>query len=247
MTEDDASEPTTGFYAPPSAFRAGRITLPDDEAHHAARVLRHQPGDEVVVVDGEGGWYRVRLDVVEKRRVAGAVLEAAHDVGEPSYHLRIGLALLKNRSRYETFLEKAVELGVSDVVPLRTAHTERAHFKQSRGEQILVAAMKQSRRSRLVTLAEPRDFEAELAEAAFDLSLIAHERIDPEDHLLAVLARHPEARRLRVLVGPEGGFSEEEIRAAEAAGFRPVSLGPRRLRAETAALAAATAVMLARP
>lgn len=238
--------PTTPFFAPPSRIRGDRVVLPDDEAHHAARVLRHQPGDEVVVVDGAGGWHRVVLDAVDRRQVAGRVVETRHGVGEPAYDLTIGMALLKNRSRFETFLEKAVELGAARVVPLVTERTERGHLKETRAHNILVAAMKQSQRCRLVELAEPAAFDDALG-GAYDLSLLCHEQTGPDAHVLAALARHPAARSIRVWIGPEGGFSDAEVAAATAAGFIPVSLGPRRLRAETAALAAAAAVMLARP
>lgn len=236
---------TTSFYAPPENIRdQAYVVLPDDEAAHAARVLRKQVGDEITVVDGEGGWYRVRLDQVGKRSVSGVVVEARRGVGEPGYTLRIGLALLKNRNRYETFLEKAVEMGVSEVVPLLTLRTEKGSLKAQRTHNLLVAAMKQCGRSRLVRLAEPTPFKEALAEASSEINLIAHEAVDPAHSLLRVLAQEP-ARSYCILIGPEGGFADEEIEAARQAGFIPISLGPRRLRAETAALVAASAVMLA--
>lgn len=236
---------TTSFYAPPENIREqAYVVLPDDEAAHAARVLRKQVGDEIVVVDGEGGWYRVRLDQVGKRNVSGLVVETRREVGEPGYTLRIGLALLKNRNRFETFLEKAVEMGVSEVVPLVTRRTEKASLKAQRTHNLLVAAMKQCGRSRLVHLAEPTTFSEVLAGEASVINLIAHEAVDPAPGLLRVLEQQ-KAQSFSILIGPEGGFADEEIEAARQAGFIPVSLGPRRLRAETAALVAASAVMLA--
>lgn len=237
---------TTYHYAPPTAIRGDLLVFPDDEAHHVARVLRQQPGDELVVVDGEGGWYHVRLEHVDRRQVVGRIVEVRRDVGEPSYFLSIGMALLKNRSRFETFLEKAVEFGVGQVMPLITERTEREHFKETRAHNILVAAMKQSQRSRLVELAEPVAFGAGLSESGYDLSLLCHEATDRDRHILDALAALPgSGRRVRIWIGPEGGFSDAEVAAAQAAGFEPVSLGPRRLRAESAALTAAAAVMLA--
>lgn len=237
---------TTFFYAPPPAFRGTVVVLPDEEARHVARVLRKQPGDEIVVVDGEGGWHRVALDHVDRRQVAGHVVETRREVGEPAYELSLGVAVLKNRSRFETVLEKAVEVGVREVVPLLTERTERERVKEARSHNILVAAMKQSQRCRLVELHEPTTFEDALV-GAFDLSLLCHEQAGVERHVLDVLRAQRGARRIRVWIGPEGGFSDDEVACAAAAGFLPVSLGPRRLRAETAALVAATAVMLARP
>ena len=239
---------TTSFYAPPQNIRdQAYVVLPDDEAAHAARVLRKQVGDEIIVVDGEGGWYRVELDQVEKRSASGVVVEKRREVGESGYTLRIGLALLKNRNRFETFLEKAVEMGVAAVVPLITQRTEKGSLKAQRTHNLLVAAMKQCGRSRLMRVAEPRLLDDVLAETSpNERKLVAHEAVDPAHGLLHILEQEGESSYF-ILVGPEGGFTDEEVEAAQQAGFAPVSLGPRRLRAETAALVAASAVMLAVP
>ena len=121
---------TTFFYAPPPARQGDHITLPEEEARHATRVLRKKSGDEILVVDGEGGWFRTRLETVGKDAVVGQVVEQHRDVGEPGYALTVGMALLKNTGRFETFLEKAVELGVAAIVPLVTARTEKGHLKK---------------------------------------------------------------------------------------------------------------------
>ena len=107
--------------------------------------------------------------------------------------------------------------------------------------------MKQSRRSRLVELHDPRPFDEVAADETYGLRLLCHEGAAPGDTLLAALGRAPEEARIRILVGPEGGFTDAEVDAARRAGYDVVSLGARRLRAETAALAAAAGVMLARP
>ena len=244
---------TTSFYAPPSAFREpDYVELPEEEAAHAVQVLRKRPGDEIVVVDGDGGWYRVRLDQLDRRKAAGKILERRREVGEPVYELSIGLSLLKSRHRFETFLEKAVELGVGEVLPLLTHRTEQRRFRVDRARKILLAAMKQSGRSRLVRLAEPQPLADVLRDNSVApgsgqaLTLIGHERIAPEHSLSLALAGQPSARTIRILIGPEGGFTEEEVAQARQAGYAPVSLGPRRLRAETAALVVASTVMITR-
>lgn len=234
---------TTTFYVPPSYIQGGRVRFPEDEARHVTRVLRKQPGDEITVVDGTGGWHRVRLDQAGKRRATGTVLETRRDVGEPGYCLTVGLGLLKNRNRFETFLEKAVELGVHRIVPLRTARTEKERLREARARNILIAAMKQSGRSRLPALAPPQP-PAEVVAAAGEHTLMCHEQADAEAGLMEALAGAG-LDDLCILVGPEGGFTDAEVAEARAAGARVVSLGPRRLRAETAALTAAAAVMLA--
>ena len=135
-------------------------------------------GDEIVVVDGEGGWYRVRLDHVDRSNAAGVILETRREVGEPAYVLSIGLGLLKNRGRFETFLEKAVELGVGEVIPLQTLRTEVAHLKMQRAGKVIVAAMKQSGRSRLVRLAEPQHLPRIIMARAAEEALVVRERLD---------------------------------------------------------------------
>ena len=233
---------TTTFYAPVSHIQDGRVVLPDDEARHAVRVLRHGPGDEIVVVDGAGGRYRVRLTDVDRRSAAGEIVEEQREVGEPPYRLTVGLGGLKNAGRFETFAEKAVELGVSRIVPLVTERTERMSLKPVRLDNLLVAAMKQSGRSRLPALAEPLSL-ADALQSRDALRILCHESADPAALLPRILTATP-ADAVTILVGPEGGFSEAEVAGAEAAGWAVASLGPRRLRAETAAIVAASAVLL---
>ena len=237
---------TTSFYAAPDAFRDGYVVLPSSEARHAARSLRKQEGDGIVVVDGEGGWHHVRLEQVERGKASGRVVETRREVGEPDYELTVGLALLKNKNRFETFLEKAVELGARRIVPLLTRRTEKENLKRPRFERILVAAMKQSGRSRLVDLAPPQPLEQAFKACRAEQALLCHEETSLSQSLLGALRSDLGAASLSVLIGPEGGFTEDEVHRAREAGFQPVSLGKRRLRAETAALTALAGVMLAR-
>lgn len=236
---------TTTFYAPPDHFTDGLVRFPDDEARHAVRALRHGVGDEIEAVDGAGGRYRVRLTKADKRGAAGEVVAEARDVGEPPYGLTVGLGVLKTASRFETFVEKAVELGVTRIVPLVTERTETVRIKRNRLDNILVAALKQSGRSRLPVLGEPQSLE-ELLEEESGLRVLCHESAEPESALLRIVRDAPAWESATLLVGPEGGFSEAEVARAEASGWAVASLGPRRLRAETAALTAASAVMLHR-
>lgn len=236
---------TTTFYAPPSSIRGGRVVLQEEEARHAVRVLRKRAGDEIVVVDGAGGWHRVRLDRVGTDRALGTILETRREVGESSYRLTIGLGLLKNRNRFETFVEKAVECGVSEIIPLQTKRTERQGLKIQRTKNILRAAMKQCGRSFIPSLAEPTPLAVVLEAGRHDAAFIAHEQVQEGRSIGGVLMETPRTERVLVLVGPEGGFTDEEVVLATEAGCTPVSLGPRRLRAETAGIAAALAVQFA--
>ena len=241
---------TTSFYAPPDHIRGSRITLPEDEVRHATKVLRAAVGDEIIVVDGAGGWYRVAIDHIDRSSVEGHVVERRLDVGEPPYELVLGFGLIKNRGRMEMLLEKSVELGASVLAPLVTSRTERERIRGERSEGKLISAMKQCGRSRLPELLEPVPLDGFLKEhsdaaTADDLLLICHEAASADQHLLAAVGANPAPRRIVVVVGPEGGFSDEEVARAAEAGFEVVSLGGRRLRAETAGIAAAAALMFA--
>ena len=233
---------TTNFYAPPSAFRGSRVVLPEDEGRHVRSVLRARTGDEIVVVDGEGGWHRVTISHLSSDQVVGAVQETRREVGEPEAHLTVGLGLLTKRSRFETFVEKAVELGVRRIVPLHTDHTETDTFRYDRTRNVMIAALKQCRRSRLPALSEPKPLATLLDTTEADHRFVCHGSKAASS--LPDALDDGTGGRILTLVGPEGGFSAAEVEKAVGAGCTPVSLGPRRLRAETAGIATATAVLM---
>jgi len=234
---------TTNFYAPPSAFRGSHVVLPKDEARHVRSVLRAQQGDQIVVVDGEGGWHHVTINHLAADQVVGTVQETRHEVGEPDVHLTVGIGLLTKRSRFETFVEKAVELGGRRIVPLHTRHTETDTLRHERTRNVMIAALKQCRRSRLPTLAEPQALDSVLSSANTDHRFLCHGGPDGTP-LLRAVGEVDAGEQILVLVGPEGGFAPEEVAAATDAGYTTVSLGRRRLRAETAGIVAVSAVTM---
>jgi 16S rRNA (uracil1498-N3)-methyltransferase len=194
------------------------------------------------VVDGEGGWYRLRVQHADDGQVVGHIVERRREVGEPPVDVTVGLGLLKKRQRFETFAEKAVELGARRIVPLRTTHTETDSFRHDRVRNVMVAALKQCRRSRLPTLAPPRPMHEVLVEAGADQQFICH---GTADRTLREGLREGGASpdSVLVLVGPEGGFHASEVEAATDAGCTAVALGSRRLRAETAGMVSVSAVV----
>ena len=232
---------TTNFYAPPSAIRGSRVVLPEDEARHARAVLRASAGDELTVVDGEGGWYRVEVQHANGEQLVGTIVERRQGVGEPAVDVTVGVGLLKKRQRFETFAEKAVELGVHRIVPLRTTHTETDSFRRERVRKVMVAALKQCRRSRLPALAPPRTLKEVLTDCTVDRRLVCHGAA--EETLQAALGTAARPESILALVGPEGGFHASEVERAVEAGCTAVSLGARRLRAETAGLLAVAAAV----
>ncbi len=234
---------TTLFYAPLPCFADSRIVLPEGEARHAVRVLRMRVGDEITVVDGEGGWYRGALAEASPEKAVVEIAETRREVGEPRRRVVLALGVLHHRDRFEVAVEKAVELGATGIVPLRSARAAPGKLRQPRLETIVLAAMKQSLRSRLPHVYDEHDLESTLSLVPDAHVLVAHEGAS-EARTPAEVVGTGDARPIVVLIGPEGGFTDGEVDAAVAAGAEVVSLGPRRLRAETAATTALADLML---
>ncbi len=224
---------------------AGRrqLLLDDEAAHHVRRVLRLRPGDRLLLFDGHGGEYPARLASIDGR--PGADVDA-HVPGDRSEHRAVTLWQAVCRGgRMDGVVEKATELGVRRIVPLLTRRAvvrldgERGRARSAHWRRVATAACEQCGLNRVPEVTAPLELREALAghdTAATGLWL------DPtaEQHLASLLASAsvPGDAALTLVVGPEGGFEEEEEAALTAAGFRPASLGPRVLRADTAGLAA---------
>ncbi len=237
------------FYTPEAAHLTPSqpmVELPDEEAQHAVRVLRLTEGDEVVLMDGVGQFYRAELAVVTKKSCVCRVLETLPQQKEWAAHLHLAMAPTKNMDRTEWLAEKATEIGFDELTFLRCQFSERTVIKTERVEKILVSAMKQSRKAWKPKLNEMTDFRQFLQQPFEGGKFICHcyeqDDLTPKVLLKDVLKRGEDAL---VLVGPEGDFSIEEVRMAEKAGFVGVSLGKSRLRTETAALVAVHLMHLA--
>ena len=225
--------------------------LDADESGHCCRVLRHRAGDEINVIDGLGTMYRCRLVDDSPKGAEAEVLEAFPGWGGHPYRLTVACCPTKNNDRFEWFVEKATEVGVDRIVPLIGDRSERKVYKTDRALRIALSATKQSLKSRIPEIVEPlsvKDFlmKDEPAEQVKEsLKLIAYcfegdtRRISIQEALRAY-----EGRDVTVLIGPEGDFSPEEARLAVEKGYIPVHLGSSRLRTETAAVLATTAVYL---
>lgn len=226
---------------------SGFCTLDAEESRHAVRVLRMREGDTINVTDGMGHLYQCRIvQADDKACVVECLNVLLHDcLNAAAIHLAV--APTKNPARMEWLVEKAVEIGVGEITLLQCDHSERTFLKTDRLERLALSAMKQSLHLTLppinpaVTL---RDFITQALNQTSDKAtkLIAHCEADkPRTPIAAALQPGTDAV---VLIGPEGDFSEEEIALVLDAGFQPVSLGPSRLRTETAALYAVTAFNL---
>jgi 16S rRNA (uracil1498-N3)-methyltransferase len=230
------------FYVHRARVGESELTLVGDEHRHLTKVVRAAPGDRISVVDGAGGAYDTVIVSISGTDVRCRIEARHRGRNELPMALTIAPALLKNPARFELIVEKATELGVVTIQPLRTARTIRSAAKAERWSAIALAAMKQSGRCVLPAVHSPLEFGDFLRTApAGAVKLIPHERASLP---LAEVLGENTRRETVICTGPEGGFTEAEIGGAVEAGFRPVSLGGRRLRAETAAIAALAAVVL---
>jgi 16S rRNA (uracil1498-N3)-methyltransferase len=226
------------FYAAEIPDPGQTLQLGHESSRHAISVLRLNMGSPLRLVDGRGGI--ARAEVLDAHRRHCSVLIMTRTVTPDSrYPLTLAVSLLKNASRFEWMLEKACELGVQRVIPLVTARTERQHFRMDRLEAIALSALQQSQQAWMTELHAPMDFQSLLSQEFNGHRLIAHCMSEPVTQNLL----HVEGNTL-MLVGPEGDFTPGEVAKAIITGFRPVRLGPTRLRSETAALVAATILCL---
>ncbi len=209
--------------------------LPEEEAQHCVRVLRLVTGDEITLADGKGNFYRAEITAATNKRCFVTIRETIYQ--EPLWKgdLHIAMAPTKNMDRNEWFAEKATEIGLNELTFLNCRFSERRVIKTERIEKILVSAIKQSLKARLPMLNEMTDFQQFIALDFPGQKFIAH-CYEGEKPLLKDTVRQGEDAL--ILIGPEGDFSEEEVKAAVEKGFTPISLGKSRLRTETAALVA---------
>lgn len=248
-------------------IEGGICRLDHDESGHCIKVLRHRCGDEISVIDGHGTLYRCRITNDSHKGVEAMVLDETSDWGSHPYYLHLAVCPTKNNDRYEWFAEKACEMGFDELSPIIGDHSERKILKTQRVEKILVSAAKQSLKAAVPLVNEPISVKEFILQNGVDaaareagawrdaplacsidseqpLRLIAYcfedENI-PRRSIKEVLNSY-EGREIIVMIGPEGDFSKEEADLALASGFIPVHLGASRLRTETAALTAASAV-----
>ena len=214
-------------------------TLLPDESRHCVRVLRMGVGDEVWVTSGDGTMCRARVADPDERASSVEIVERLDDYGRRPFHLHLLVAPTKNTARIEWLVEKAVEIGIDRITPILCDHSERGVQKTDRLDRIALSAMKQSLKARRPQIDSPVKLVDFLQQPVEGSKLVCYCAGD-ERHTLHEL--YTPGTDAVVLIGPEGDFSPREIAAALAAGFQPVTLGDSRLRTETAALYAVTAL-----
>lgn len=227
------------FYCPD--FEGPQYQLNRDESKHCIRVLRLQTSDQIYITDGLGNLFRCEIIIASQAGVRVTVLEHLTEHGKRNYHLHMAVAPTKNNDRFEWFLEKATEIGIDEITPIRCHHSERKIIKVERMERIIHAAVKQSLSAYVPILHPMMSFSEFITENHDAHCCIAHCNEGEKTLLKNSANKH---KKILILIGPEGDFSPEETQAALNAGFIAVSLGNSRLRTETAALAACHTIQL---
>ena len=228
------------FYVPPAHFSGSEVQIEGEEFAHLTQVMRHGSGDLLTIVDGVGNAYTATLNGIRGRTAICTVISRLAMLNEPSVHLTLGVSILKNPSRFDLVVEKCTELGVGRIVPLTAERTVPRHARIERWQNIAVAAMKQSGRCVLPVVAPLTAFSPWVSTVRGERMLL---------HELAATPLGPghvpaSGAELTVGVGPEGGFTDQEVAAAQAAGWGIFSVGARRLRSETAAIVAAVRLLI---
>lgn len=229
------------YYTPKEYISSSSLTIVEDEAKHLGKVLRKNAGDELCVTDGIGNLYRVKINSANKQLIECSILEKLTGINEPKTKVTLYQSLIKNPDRFEFSIEKSVELGVNEIFPLITEHTiNKTTNKVDRWQSIALSAMKQSQRCMLPKVNAPISFSEAVTSCKAHLKLIADETADSGGSLMNQISF---AGDIAVFIGPEGGFTPDEVQLAVANGFQRLSLGPRKFRSETAALLALALIL----
>jgi 16S rRNA (uracil1498-N3)-methyltransferase len=232
------------FYVDPKDIHGNIALIRGEEFRHLSRVVRKKEGEYVILVDGADTAYEAVIRVIDRIHVECEILSTHHRANEPRIDITLAVSLLRNPARFDVLVEKATELGVRSIVPLHCERTVPRTEKHSRLEKIALSAMKQCGRSFLPRIAPLTDFEVLLGGSLeYSLRLIPHEKTEQSQFIGSVLQHHSDLKSVLIVVGPEGGFTDHEVALSGAKGFIPISLGPRRLRAETAAISAVSWVV----
>lgn len=230
------------FYSVPDSISGSTIHLSSDETHHLARVLRLRPGDEVFVFDGCGQEYRCVFQSIKDNRARLEIIETLTDEVESPVHLTLVQAIAKGE-KFDLVIQKATELGASRVIPIVTEHAdvklsdEKSDKRIERWRRISLEALKQCGRRRLMEINPPlalKDFLKSGANSG--TRLVFSERGGVS--ITTALSEAGDKKQVTAIIGPEGGWSADELVLFDESGAKSITLGPRTLRTETAAITA---------
>jgi 16S rRNA (uracil1498-N3)-methyltransferase len=227
------------FYKKDIETKPSNVVLDEDTSKHVVQVLRMQNGEQLQLTDGKGNLFTCAITDNNRKRCAVTIIQTANHK-RPTTNVSIAISLLKNVNRFEWFLEKAAEIGVTQIIPLICTRTEKQNFKTERLQAILISAMLQSQQCWLPEMGEPVSYKKLLEDFGTLQELqkfIAHCEDENNKIILNAKSLNPSSSKL-ILIGPEGDFTKEEIDLALKNNYTPVSLGNTRLRTETAGVVA---------
>ena len=228
------------FYHPGLDSSVSQFSFTEEESRHIVRVLRKKEGDTLQITNGKGYLFTAEILLADPRRCTGKLLESRKTI-PPRYELHLAVAPTKRLDRFQWFLEKATEIGITEVTPILCQRSERQKLPLEKLERVMQEAMKQSLRTFLPRLNKPRSYADFLQGEHPGLRFIAH---CEEEEKMDLKRRVGADKDVVILIGPEGDFTRQEIQDAYEQGFLPVSLGESRLQTETAALVACHTVNL---
>ena len=229
------------FYREDIDASMAHVVLDEDTSKHIVQVLRMQNGEQLQLTDGKGNLYTAEITDNNRKKCTVKIITSIN--AQPSTaNITIAISLIKNSGRFEWFLEKATEIGVTEIIPLICERTEKTSFKFERMQGILISAMLQSQQCRLPLLRDPVKFSELVSRSAQQQKFIAHCTDDAKRNL-ADLNNTSLSSKI-ILIGPAGDFTADEIRLALENHYSAVSLGETRLRTETAGIVAATLLCL---
>ena len=221
------------FYSPD--ISSNIYTLPANESKHCIKVLRLKIGDTVHLTDGKGNLFETKIIEDNIKKCVLEIINTQSEVGKRDFNIHIAIAPTKNINRLEWFLEKATETGIDQITPIICEHSERKIIKPERLNKVITAAMKQSLKAYHPVLCETTKFKDFIKKGFNGEKYIAYINEDYKDTLKELYTKNS---NVLILIGPEGDFSKDEIKAALKKEYKPISLGESRLRTETAALMA---------
>lgn len=210
------------------------FTLTEETSRHIINVLRMKVGEQLHLTNGKGKIITAEIINEHKKATEVKVLSASNLAARTS-NVTIAISLIKNKSRFEWFLEKATEIGVSEIIPLLCDRTEKQTFRHERMNNIIISAMLQSQQAWLPNLHQPLPFSEVITNSTPQNKYIAH--CNEEEKRSIKSLSFPQSSI--ILIGPEGDFTFREIEIAKQNNFIPVTLGNTRLRTETAGIVAA--------
>lgn len=228
------------FYNSEINEHTSEFTFNKEESKHIVKVLRKSVGDKLHITNGKGFLFTAEIIISNIKKCTSKIIKTTFHEKQSTY-LHLIVAPTKMNDRYEWFLEKATEIGISEITPILCKNSERRIIKKERYEKIILAAMKQSLQYYLPKLNNPISFNEVIQNSYSGEKYIAHCEETNKKLLKECIAP---TKNTHIVIGPEGDFTTEEIEKAISNNFKPVSLGANRLRTETAAIVACHTVAL---